>query len=64
MGLGDKISNKAEELAGKAKETVGKVTGNEELEAEGKLDQGKAGVKQVGESVKDAAKDVKNAFKS
>ena len=51
------------EIKGAVKETVGKVTGNEELEAEGKLDQGKSGVKQAGESVKDAAKDVKNAFK-
>ena len=58
MGLGDKISNKTEELKGKAKETTGKVTGNEELEAEGKVDQGKSGVKQAGENVKDAAKDV------
>jgi uncharacterized protein YjbJ (UPF0337 family) len=60
MGLGDKISNKAEELKGKAKEAVGKATGNEQLEAEGQVDQGKAGVKKVGENVKDTAKDLKN----
>ena len=39
MGLGDKISNKAEELAGKAKEAAGDVTDNERLEAEGEADQ-------------------------
>ena len=38
MGLGDKISNKAEELAGKAKEAAGDVTDNERLEAEGKAE--------------------------
>ncbi|HEX4253258.1 MAG TPA: CsbD family protein [Pseudonocardia sp.] len=62
MSLGDKIKNKAEEVKGKVKETVGEVTGNDELVAEGKLDQGKAGVKQTGESIKDAAKDAKNAI--
>ena len=36
MGTGDKISNKAEELAGKAKEAAGDVTGDADLEAEGK----------------------------
>jgi uncharacterized protein YjbJ (UPF0337 family) len=60
MGLGDKISNKAEELKGKVKETVGRATGNQELEAEGQIDQGRAEVKKVGENIKDAAKDIKN----
>jgi len=35
MGLDDKISNKKEDLEGKAKEAVGKTTGDDELEAEG-----------------------------
>lgn len=56
MSLGDKIKNKADELAGQAKEVVGKVTGNEELQAEGKADQTGAEIKQVGESVKDVFK--------
>jgi uncharacterized protein YjbJ (UPF0337 family) len=42
MGIGDKISNAAEELKGKVKETAGNATDNEELEADGKLDQAKA----------------------
>ncbi|MPQ96638.1 CsbD family protein [Modestobacter sp. I12A-02628] len=56
MSLGDKIKNKADELAGQAKEVVGTVTGNEELQAEGKADQTGAEIKQVGESVKDVFK--------
>jgi uncharacterized protein YjbJ (UPF0337 family) len=59
---GDKISNKAEEIKGKAKEAVGKVTGGEELEAEGTLDQGKSGIKQAGESLKDGVKDIKKSL--
>ncbi|WP_151523384.1 CsbD family protein [Serinicoccus kebangsaanensis] len=57
MGLGDKISNKAEEAKGKIKETVGDATDNERMEAEGQADQTSANVKQAGEHVKDAWKD-------
>jgi uncharacterized protein YjbJ (UPF0337 family) len=53
MGADDKIKNAAEDLKGKAKETAGKATGNERLEAEGDLDQAKAGAKKVGEDIKD-----------
>ncbi|MGI8814463.1 MAG: CsbD family protein [Pseudonocardia sp.] len=56
MGLGDKISNKSEELKGEAKETTGKATGDEELEAEGHADQAKGNVKQTGEKIKDVFK--------
>ncbi|MGH3902530.1 MAG: CsbD family protein [Pseudonocardiaceae bacterium] len=58
MSTGDKISNKAEELKGKGKEATGKATDDEQLEAEGKGDQGKANIKQAGEKVKDAAKNI------
>ncbi len=54
MGADDKIQNMAEKAGGKIKETVGKVTDNERLEAEGRADQAKADVKQAGEKVKDA----------
>jgi uncharacterized protein YjbJ (UPF0337 family) len=54
MGLDDKIDNKTEELAGKAKEGVGKATGDDELENQGKADQLKSNLKQAGEKVKDA----------
>lgn len=55
MGLHDKISNKAEDLAGKAKETAGTVAGDDQLKAEGKADQAAAAVKDVLADAKDAA---------
>ncbi|MGH3947018.1 MAG: CsbD family protein [Pseudonocardiaceae bacterium] len=58
MGLQDKIKNTTEVLKGKAKEAAGKATGNEQMEVEGKLEQGKGDLKQAGEKVKDAGKDV------
>jgi uncharacterized protein YjbJ (UPF0337 family) len=58
MGLDDKAANKGQDLGGKVKEAAGKVTGNRDLEAEGKGDQAAASVKQAGEKMKDAAKDV------
>lgn len=54
MGIGDKISNAAEDAKGKSKEAAGKATDDERLEAEGKGDQSKADLKQAGEKVKDA----------
>jgi len=56
MGLDDKIDNKMEDLGGKAKEGVGRATGDEELQAQGEGDQAKADLKQAGEKVKDAFK--------
>jgi len=56
VALDDKASNKAEELKGKTKETVGKATGNEQMEAEGKGDQAKGNLKQAGEKIKDVFK--------
>ena len=57
MGLDDKIENASEDVQGKAKEATGKVTDNEDLQAEGKMDQSKADMKQAGEKVKDAFKE-------
>ncbi len=54
MGLDDKIENKGEDLKGKAKEATGKVTDDDELEAEGKTDQAKSSLKDAKENVKDA----------
>ncbi|GAB3266238.1 CsbD family protein [Kineosporia babensis] len=56
MSATDKIKNTAQNVAGKAKEAVGKVTDNERLENEGRADQASADVKQAGENVKDAFK--------
>ncbi|MFZ1178543.1 MAG: CsbD family protein [Mycobacterium sp.] len=52
----DKAKNKLEELAGKVKEAVGKVTGDTSTEDEGKRDQAKSNLKDAGEKVKDAFK--------
>jgi uncharacterized protein YjbJ (UPF0337 family) len=54
VGLDDKARNKAQELRGQAKERVGEATDDEELQAEGEVDQTKADLKQAGEKVKDA----------
>jgi uncharacterized protein YjbJ (UPF0337 family) len=56
MGLGDKIENMKDDLTGKGKEATGKATDNERLEAEGRVDQSEADLKQAGEKVKDAFK--------
>ena len=56
MGLDDKIRNKVDEVAGDAKERTGAATGDRDLQAEGRADQGKADLKQAGEKVKDAFK--------
>ncbi|POH58314.1 CsbD family protein [Arthrobacter glacialis] len=58
MGLGDKISNTAQEVAGKAEELFGVATHNEDLRAEGDRVQDDAKAKQAREDAKDAAKDV------
>ena len=56
MATEDKAAHKAKEVKGDVKETLGKATGDEELEAEGKGDQVKGNLKQAGEKVKDAFK--------
>jgi uncharacterized protein YjbJ (UPF0337 family) len=56
MGLDDKLGNAAEDAGGKAKEALGRGTGDRDLEAEGKTDQASSDLKQAGEKVKDAFK--------
>ena len=56
MSTEDKAKDKGEQVKGKVKETVGKATGNESLEAEGKADQVSGNLKSAGEKVKDAFK--------
>ena len=54
MGTDDKLENATDKAKGKAKETVGDATDNEQWQAEGKVEQTKADLKQAGEKVKDA----------
>lgn len=53
MALDDRMKNAADRLGGKAEETAGEATGNEELRAEGRGDQARA-------DLQDALQDVKN----
>jgi uncharacterized protein YjbJ (UPF0337 family) len=62
MGIGDKISNKAEELKGHGKEQVGKANDDPQLQAEGRADQASGKTKNAGEKIKDAAKDLKDGL--
>ncbi len=61
MGYEDKASNKAKDLGGKAKEGVGKVTGNERLEREGETDQAKTTAKEGARKVKDSLAGMKDS---
>lgn len=63
MGLGDKIKNQADKLAGQAQEAFGKVTGNEKVEAEGEAKQAKAEAAQAAEAVKDKTAEVGHQVK-
>jgi uncharacterized protein YjbJ (UPF0337 family) len=54
MSADDKLDAKKDELAGKAKEALGRATDDERLEAEGRADQVGADLRQAGEKVKDA----------
>jgi len=56
MGIDDKVKNAAQEAKGKIKEGYGDMTDNPELQAEGKIDQAVANVKQAGDDIKDAFK--------
>jgi uncharacterized protein YjbJ (UPF0337 family) len=56
MSANDKLSNKVDDLGGKAKEAVGNVTGDDDTRSEGKADQSKSSLKDAGEKVKDAFK--------
>lgn len=54
MGIDDKLDNVMDQAVGQGKEALGKATDDESLEAEGRIDQVKADLKQAGEKVKDA----------
>ena len=51
------MSERAEDLKGRAKEAAGSVTDNDDLRREGKVDQTSAKVKEKAEDAVDAVKD-------
>lgn len=63
MGFMDKLRNKFRMGRGRAKENVGKATGDPYLEGKGKAERIGGAGRQVGEQVKDAAKNTRDAFK-
>ena len=54
MSATDKARNKLQKLRGKAKETIGRATGDRSLEDQGSGDRVKSDLKDAGEKVKDA----------
>jgi uncharacterized protein YjbJ (UPF0337 family) len=54
MSATDKIKNAIDDVEGKAKEALGRATGDEQTENEGRTDQAKSDLKDAGEKVKDA----------
>jgi uncharacterized protein YjbJ (UPF0337 family) len=56
MATSDKARNTVQQAKGRLKETVGTLSDNDKLRAEGKADQVKGDIKQAGEKLKDAFK--------
>jgi len=56
MATTDKAKNSAQRARGKVRESAGKATGNDKLQANGKVDQMMGNLKQAGEKLKDAFK--------
>ncbi|MCV7234846.1 CsbD family protein [Mycobacterium branderi] len=54
MGATDKARNKLQKLGGRAKETIGRATGDRNLENRGIGERVKSDLKDAGEKVKDA----------
>lgn len=58
MGLPDKIANTIQILKGRAKEAAGKMSNDPGLAMEGRFDRGAGHIKQVGEKMKDAGRNL------
>lgn len=63
MGIADSAKNKAQDLKGQAKESVGAATNNSDLESEGQVDQAIAAVKDTVTNAADKVKDGVEAVK-
>ena len=62
MSFSDKVKNETDELAGKAKQAIGRTTKNDDLVAEGEVQETGARTRKAGEHLKDAGKHVRDAF--
>jgi uncharacterized protein YjbJ (UPF0337 family) len=58
----DKLRNAALRLRGRGKQRTGEATGDRDLRQEGRAEQGEAGLKQAGERIKDAGRDIKRTL--
>jgi uncharacterized protein YjbJ (UPF0337 family) len=58
----DKAKHAVDDAAGKAKEGLGRATGDRSTENEGKADQAESDIKKAGDKMKDAGKDAKDSF--
>jgi uncharacterized protein YjbJ (UPF0337 family) len=62
MSADEKFENTADKLGGKAKEGLGKLTGDKEAESEGKVQQARAGLEDKVQDVKDSVKGALNGL--
>jgi uncharacterized protein YjbJ (UPF0337 family) len=58
VSIEDKAKNKAQEIKGNIKEGAGRISGDRDLEAEGRVDEAAGNIKQAGEKTKDAVKGI------
>jgi uncharacterized protein YjbJ (UPF0337 family) len=63
MGFMDKLRNRFKMSRGRARQDAGRATGDPYLEASGQAERVEGATRQVGEQVKDSAKNVRDAFK-
>jgi uncharacterized protein YjbJ (UPF0337 family) len=64
MGFMDKLRNRFKMAKGHARQDAGRATGDPYLEASGQAERVDGATRQVGEQAKDAAKNVRDAFKN
>lgn len=57
------MAGEKDKAKGAVKETIGKVTGDERTEAEGKTDRAKGGAKDTAHQVKEGAKGIRDSLK-
>ncbi|MBW5484642.1 CsbD family protein [Streptomyces bambusae] len=61
--MAEKAKGKMDQLKGKAKEAVGKATGDDRMQAEGKMDQAKGKAKETMGKAKDRARGIDDSLR-